>query len=269
MACELGGVIGRSSRPTCFILGAGCSLSSGAPTTDLIHQALDDATKTRFEGLDLRRALHVIPEPEKQDILAPLFADVRPARGYLAMAALARHRLITVINLNWDDALTMACEQVGVPHATTDINRLTAKKQLPSLETGIINVHVHGIIGQECRYGVLETLTFSQIQTSWLLQNGLANTTVVIGASLHDETDFTVLFSEGAASTSSRPPASQWFFLRGAEADKPEDRLRQANVRLQAFTYVRDPDIDFDTAVILITDRAVGTIHGSSRKTKK
>lgn len=265
MACELGGVIGRSSRPTCFILGAGCSLSSGAPPTSVVDQAFRDATSARFEGLELRDALHTIPEHEKQDILAPLFADVRPARGYLALAALGRHRLVTVINLNWDTALTQACQQVGVRHEVRDSKQLTRRRP-SSFATGVINIHAHGMIGHECRYGRLETLNFNRTETAWLLEHGFANTTVIIGASLQGETNFTMVFGEWAKSAGGRrPTASQWFFSREA-TEEGDDRLRRANTHAQPMTYVRDPDVDFDTIAMLVTDRAVGTILSASPK---
>lgn len=265
MAAELGGVIGRSSRAACFILGAGCSLTSGAPPTSIVDQAFRDATKARFEGMDLRDALHTIPEHEKQDLLQPLFSDVRPARGYLAIAALARHRLVTVINLNWDAALTLACEQVGVRYEVRELRQLTRNRP-PPFETGLVNIHVHGMIGVECRYGRLETLTFSKAETAWLVEHGLANTTVIIGASLQAETDMTMVFSRWAESAGGRrPTSSQWFFVRsdGIEADH---KLRRANVHAQPMTYISDPDIDFDTVSTLLADRAIGTILGTPRK---
>jgi hypothetical protein len=266
MASELGGVIGRSRRPVCFILGAGCSLSSGAPPTATVHQAFAAATSVRFGGIDLRDALHTMPEQEKQDILAPLFADVKPGPGYSALAALARHRSLLVINLNWDMALALACERSGVQCDMRDIRDLL--KDPPSAsDTGVIDVHVHGIIGRECRYGRLETLVFSDQEAMWMLEHGLANTSVIIGAALAFETDFTELFARWARSSDGqRPTASQWFFMRGQPEDSAEDRLRRSNVHAQPFTYVREPDVDFDMVATLLVDRALGMIPGASGK---
>jgi len=216
LASELGGVIGRSGKPTCFVVGAGCSLSSGAPSTAAVHQALADATSVRFEGLDLRQALHTLPETEKQDILAPLFADISFSPGYIALASLARRRRILVLNLNWDTALSNACERVGVEYITEDIEDIPGK--LPALgDTGLLDIHVHGIIGRQCRYGLIETLSFKESQHKWLLENGLANTTVIIGAEMTYETDFSQLFGEQPYN-SRRPAVSQWFFVRGRKA---------------------------------------------------
>ncbi|WUJ69947.1 hypothetical protein OG809_33220 [Kribbella soli] len=267
MARELGGAVGRSSKPVCFILGAGCSLTSDAPSTKAVDEALRDATSARFDGMELRDALHVMPEHEKQDILRPLFARVRPARGYLALAALAKHRLVTVLNLNWDDALTQACEQAHARCEVRDIRQL--EPDWPGdMNSGLINLHVHGMVGDECRYGRIETLSFTAPETEWLLTHGLAYTTVIIGASMEDETDFTGVFDKWAeANGNRRPTASQWFFSRSARDEGPADRLRSTNVRTQAFTNVREPGVDFDTIATLITDRALGTILGSTLTT--
>jgi hypothetical protein len=214
--------------------------------------------------MELRDALHTVPEHEKQDILRPLFADIRPARGYLALAALGRHRLITVINLNWDAALTKACEQVGVRYEVRDIKEL-ARDRPPSFEAGVVNIHVHGMIGVECRYGRLETLHFTEAEAAWLLKRGLANTTVIIGASLQGETDLAMVFSRWAESNGGRrPTASQWFFVRSGTEDDADHRLRRANTHAQPMTYISDPHIDFDTVATLVTDRAIGTILGAS-----
>lgn len=260
MAAELGGVVGRSERPICFVLGAGCSLASGAPTTHAVDRALRDATRTRFEGLELRDAIHSLPEHEKQDILRPLFRAVKPSQGYFALAALGRYRLITVINLNWDLALARACDLSGIPHEVRDINRLPRGNWQP-FEHGVVDLHVHGVIGEECRYGRLETLTFSKTETTWLLQHGLAYTTVILGASLSNETDMAMAFAEWAQKAAGRrPTASQWFFVRSEADDHATDKLRRLNTHAQPMTYVRDPKIDFDTVTTLLADRAIGNI---------
>jgi hypothetical protein len=259
LAKELGGVIGRSQRPVCFVLGAGCSLSSGAPTTSAVHQAIAEATSARFEGLELRQALHTMPEVEIQDILAPLFGNVGFGPGYASLAALARRCRVLVINLNWDTAMRQACERANVDHAVRDIENLL--EDPPALgPTGLLDLHVHGIIGDECRYGILETLSFSETQREWLLRNGLANTTIIIGAGMTYETDFNQLFAQQAQLGGRRPSASQWLFVRGSEAESPEDRLRRFNTNAQSLTYVQHADIDFDSVAILAVDRALSTM---------
>lgn len=257
LASELGGVIGRSTRPICFILGAGCSISSGAPTTATVEEAFRSATAARFVGVDFRKAIHTMPESEKQDVLRPLFADVSLGPGYLALAALGRHWKVLAVNLNWDKALANACRQIGVNHTSFDLNK--SIDEWPSIDgPGVYDVHVHGIIGHECRYGHLETLSFTPDQERWLMQHGLANTTAILGVSLVDETDFSQLFMHRSRLVDPvRPPSSQWFFLRGADNATGLDRLRRINVQVQPFTYECAPDIDFDLVATVAADRAL------------
>jgi hypothetical protein len=260
LASELGGVIGRSRRPVCFILGAGCSLSSGAPSTSAVHQAIFEATRTRFEGLDLRQALHTMPEIEKQDILLPLFENIDFGPGYAALAGLARSCRVLVLNLNWDTALAQACERANVVYSVRDINDLVDDPPAMSA-AGLLDIHVHGVLGEQCRYGVLETLSFTAAQRAWLLENGLANTTVIIGATMTYETDFSQLFGEQVQSYGRRPSASQWFFVRGSDFEDAESRLRQYNANAQSFTYVQHEEIDFDIVATLAVDRALSILN--------
>jgi hypothetical protein len=262
LAGELGGVIGRSSRPVCFILGAGCSLSSGAPTTTTVERAFRDATAARFRGIELRKAIHVMPEQEKQDILRPLFAEVTYGPGYLAISALGRYRTVLTLNLNWDKALANACRRIGVELVSFDFNEPI--DSWPSFSgPGVYDVHVHGIIGDQCRYGHLETLNFTTQQETWLIERGLVNTTVILGASLANETDFTQLFIHRSHLVDTvRPPSSQWFFLRSSdvELELGLDKLRRINVQIQPFTYECAPDVDFDIVATVAVDRALALI---------
>jgi hypothetical protein len=253
---ELGESIGRSKRPVCFVLGAGCSLSAGAPNTVQIDTALRRATRTRFAGVELRDAIHQLPELEKQDILQPLFAGVTTNAGYMAIASLAASRPVLVINLNWDLALQTAAIRVGVPITLVDMET-DAVGTWPSHGTaGIIDVHVHGIVGHSCRYGRLETLRFTEAEEKWLIEQGLDHILICIGASLTYETDLTDLFRSKNPNPSARPQASRWFFVRGDPKDA-EDALRRANYGVHPLTYILAPDIDFDKLATVIADSAI------------
>jgi hypothetical protein len=244
-----------------FILGAGCSLSAGAPTTAQIDHALREATSARFKGLDLRDALHQMPEQEKQDILLPLFEKVGVNPGYMAIAALATVKPVVAINLNWDLALENACRRARAAVTVVDIVD-GPRTSWPSPDgKGLLDLHVHGVIGNSCRFGRLETLTFTEDQQEWLRSHGLDNTLVVLGASLTFETDLTKLFQGHASRDSqSRPQSSHWYFVRGTLADA-EDRLRRANFKVQSLTYEVAPDIDFDMVATTIVDHALASLR--------
>lgn len=264
LARELGGVIGRSHRPICFLLGAGASLSSGGPTTKQVAEAFAGATGARFQGLDLMRMIQTLPEHEKQDILAPLFSDVRPGPGYLSLAALAKHRRIIVLNLNWDDALAQACSRQAVVCRQFDIASPPGTWP-PDIDASpdpcLYDVHIHGILGVECRYGTLETLLFAREAENYLVKNGLQNTMVCIGAYLNNENDLPQLFqARMRAGDPVRPASQHWYFVRGDAVLGPEDRMRQTMTFASPVTYVRAPDIDFDHVATLLVDAALSII---------
>lgn len=262
LANELGGVIGRSSRPVCFVIGAGCSLTAGAPTTASVETELTNATQARFAGHDIRDVIDLLPEAEKQDILLPLFSRTTYNVGYLSLAALATRRSVFVINLNWDTALNNACRRLGVETEMFDLGISPSKWPRIDPTPRLYDIHVHGIIGESCRFGRLETLTFTDAQDRWLRANCLSGTTVITGASLTNETDFSVLFhkramKQAAAASSAAP--SQWFFIREQiESHESEHRARIARTGAQPFTTERSEDVDFDTLAAAITDRALG-----------
>jgi hypothetical protein len=202
-----------------------------------------------------------MPENEKQDILRPLFADVTYGPGYLAIAALGRYWTVLTLNLNWDKALANACDRTGIEYISFDLEQPV--DEWPQISGPCVyDVHVHGIIGTECRYGHLETLNFTAEQEKWLLEHGLANTTVILGASLVDETNFSQLFMRRARQVDPiRPPSSQWFFLRNNGSEAGASRLRRVNIQTQPFTYECTPDIDFDIVTTIIADRALALVR--------
>lgn len=260
LAKELGAAIGRSKRPVCFILGAGCSLSSNGPTTVAVQERVRAATAARYGNLDPRDALHTLPEVEKQEIIAPLFRDVTPNSGYFSLAGLALHRPIVVLNLNWDRALSEACLRSGVELNEIDLDPSETKalSDLDLTRPILHNVHLHGIIGIECRYGTLETLPFTREVQNWIVRNGLSHTTVCIGASVVGEKDLPGLFAEWARGQDPiRRTASHWYFIREDSNDSGVDRLRRFLTQAAPFTYEVAPDVDFDTVITLAADRAL------------
>jgi hypothetical protein len=59
---------------------------------------------------------------------------------------------------------------------------------------------------------------------------------------------------------------SQWFFVRSAEGEDGENRLRKFNTNAQNFTYVQHEQIDFDIVATLLTDRALKTVTQSGNR---
>src|SRR4051794_14301891 len=109
-------VLGEPGEALTFFLGAGASLSSGAPSTSKVVESV----RLKFSGgfksdEDVYTKLVDIPEADKRLAIVPLFEEVRPYIGYRMLAAVARGRPVTVVNLNWDDCVQRACDALGVP----------------------------------------------------------------------------------------------------------------------------------------------------------
>jgi hypothetical protein len=174
---------------------------------------------------------------------------------------LAQYRRVFVMNLNWDDAITQACDAVGTMCVDFDI--ADSQSDWPDRwdhdGPGLFNAHIHGRLGESCRYGRLETLTFNAGESEHLLRCGLANTMACIGASVTAETDLARLFEQRALRENPiRPDASHWYFVRGDEGVEADDRLRLALTFAPLFNYAKGPDLDFDRVGVLITDAALG-----------
>ena len=258
MARELGLAIGRSQRPVCFLLGAGASISSGGPPTTAVIKAFTEATERRFEGMDLMRAVGLLEEREKQEILAPLFEGITPAGGYHAIAALASYISVVVLNLNWDDAMAKAAQAKGVLKVSFDIRTDPATwPDLSRQEPGLTDIHLHGKIGDVCRFGTLETLTFESPEADYIAAHGLNQTMACLGASLNGENDLPSLFRNHLRARPGTAPPPHWYFVRGGGAVDGQDRLRHGLFQAPLITYAKGEDIDFDIAATLIADAAL------------
>jgi hypothetical protein len=268
-ATDLAGAVARSSKPVSFVLGAGCSLSSGAPATATVHSAFEDATRGRRGSAEVRDLLHLIPEAEKQDILRPLFANAIPYIGYLSLAALGRRRRVHVLNLNWDTLLEQACDQLSVPHVSFDFNDRSLWNEVERLspESGILIVHPHGILGHECRYETLATLRFDDDQKNYISTHFLAHTTVVVGASVTNDTDLHELLLAQPRPVSGRPAASQWYFGR-PDATAQQESIRRVLLPGAALTYRAEPDVDFDQLLVTVLERERGASWDRLRQSR-
>lgn len=241
MRAELARTAGASDRPLTFVLGAGASLTSGAPSTGEVHAALEAATSTRLNG-DVRERLHEILDEEIRDQLGPLFADVVPNVGYRLLAAVGRVRRINIINLNWDDAAEKACAAAGVEFVAFDPNDeqtlAEAEARLPE-GRGIIVVHVHGTLERRPRYSMLETLPHPAIWGA--IEPLLAHVVIVCGASLGGDADVALAVNRARGARS----ATVWVFARGVadSGDLPSQWWK-----------VISQDVDFDLLVIALAE---------------
>jgi hypothetical protein len=254
-AHDLGAAIARSPAPVTFLIGAGASLSSGAPTTTEVANAFHHALHGRLAGTDVKSFLHLIPESEKQEILAPLFRGVRPYIGYFCLAALGRHRRVRVLNLNWDNALEQACRALDVPYTVSDLSHAKERKtiELASADPGVDIVHVHGVLGKETRFETLRTLKFSDNEHRFLRRHFLTNTLVIAGASVIYDTDLQALFFEerGRRAADELVHRGQWYFGR-PDTMPLADSVRRSQLPRGVLGYLTASDFDFDEWMIRV-----------------
>jgi hypothetical protein len=245
---DLGHAVVAHTRPMTLVLGAGSSLSSGAPTTPMMHKRLADATDGRFKG-QLREHLHELVRREVRDLLLPLFSDVLPDVGYRLLGALGRTRRINVITLNWDTAAELGCDAAGVRHESFDPLRsdgtlATHEAKLPP-NAGVLIVHVHGTIHDDARYGVLDTLP-NHPQILDAIMPLLVHDTIVCGASLQGDLDVADVLQR--LRTADRDDAAVWLFSRGAQplVEPPASWRR-----------VEGDDVDFDDLMIRLAEEVL------------
>lgn len=267
-AKDLAGTIARSERPVTFLIGAGASISSGAPTTGDVFRAFEQATRGRIPPGELKAFLHTISERDKQDVLAPLFQDVSPYIGYRCMAALGRHRRVNVLNLNWDTALEQACRELGVRHLAFDLNDARARKAIGDLDgPGLAIAHIHGKIGQECRFEALRTLRFSDGETRFLRKHFLGHTMIVAGASVVHDTDLQALLldarARGGADDGHMP--AQWYFGRPDDSSAL-DAMRRAQLPAGILNYFLGKDVDFDELMVQVLSSVLKTDWNAVRR---
>jgi hypothetical protein len=262
----------RRHEPVCFVVGAGASLSSGAPSTSRVVDAFDRAFGGRLAGADATERRHAIDgfnESEKRAAIEPLFEGITPYVGYRCLAAMGRERRIFILNLNWDRAPEIACEMLGVPFDSLSLaeGEVRLLDALTKPGYGVVVVHLHGQWDRDVRlgYGTLETLSFSDDARKLLFEHALKHTTVVLGASLADDTDIHELLDhladERSSVTASRPA---WLFSRS----KPVSATVHAAVRDflsrrgSDLNWVAGEDIDADRLLVELRAGEVIADHG-------
>lgn len=260
------------AEPLTLLLGAGASRSSGAPSTEAVEASLRNRYRGRVKSRkELYEKLANEPESEKQAALRPLFENLDPYIGYHGLAALGRSRPVYVVNLNWDDAVTMACERLGVrcERVEYDDGALTIKQKLEAFkrggENGVFCLHLHNRMGGEhaIRFATYETLSFGDELKELLAAEFFSNHTVIVGASLTGEHDVTDLLHGLVAKPKDSVMAYRpfWIFSRQAERSvMPVDRLLQHLLfqMKSQLNFVGDPAVDFDRMMLELASGLAG-----------
>jgi hypothetical protein len=251
-------------------LGAGASISSGAPSTGRVKQALFEADEEKFAGDigEVSEKLHTISKEIVKHTIKPLFDDVHPHLGYLSLAALSRYVRVLIVNLNWDSAVEDACEQVGLDRGkyaslVLDDGVEKIEEDLKNTDYRLVNLHLHGRLKPEqsqIKFGRRETLSFGEREERLVWSEFLSHPTIVVGASLQGEYDVSRLLGEASAKAGDSK-APFWLFSRQAErTEEPEDRdVRKLLERHESESnFAGDPYVDFDRLMTELLEASSG-----------
>lgn len=178
-----------SNAPLVFILGAGCSISSGAPSTPEAFRHLDSGLQ-RHE----QRERSFAPDQsvaEKRAVLRPAFEGFAPGIGYLLLASLARSRRVYIVNFNWDLGVEMAAQHLGVNCKSFEPgNRFKwGEIQLSTRQPGLCVLHVHGRLDGNPLCRITETSQFPEDMAA-VLEKLWKFHKVCLGVDLGYELDF-------------------------------------------------------------------------------
>lgn len=269
-------VLGRQAGPITFLLGAGASRTSNAPSTAQVAEEIRAANSERFASVeDVYKSLVVITEGEKRAAIEPLFEQTTPYIGYQLLAALGHSRPVTVVNLNWDKCVLQACDEVGVEYRSHDlaepVEKIRASLARQRREgAGVVDIHVHGRLGtgaeeaeHPLRFALLETFELEDDELQ-LLRECFDSATVIAGASLCGrELDTAQLIealrgspASNASEGSSKKDRDKknrvdmkpvWVAVRERNGDVPDKTIYAVLAARQSSENVlQGPDVDFD-----------------------
>ena len=235
---------GDPEAPLIFLLGAGCSISSGCPSYDEVGIELD-AVPSR----DPRDTLDRPTTPEVQSRhIRPLFTDTSPNIGYYCLAALARERRVVVLNLNWDDMVVQAASALGVECASHDIVGISNDdvSRFAESHSGLTVIHLHGLL-EAPRFGRTETAAFTNEQIELVEHICHQGTLVCVGASLLGEVDANSLLQ-----ALGHAQCDGYYFSLGPE--NSSDTLVRAVqfAPLFANKHWITPDFDYDRFMLIL-----------------
>jgi hypothetical protein len=247
----------RDGGPLTVLVGAGASLSSGAPSNAQASGALA-ASASRMVASRLADQVHEVDNRDKAIALAPSFSRVVPGIGYRCLAALGRDRRVTLLDLNWDPAAEQAADYVGVAHTGYDIHDGEAWPATP-LATGLVVPHLHGDLSAP-RFGRGEKPSFESATIEHLAALHSGGRLLVVGASLEEDHDVRDLLAALHGNEK-----GVWAFLRDGNT---EAALRFRNsLPGQTPTVCADEDVDFDRLMLLVVDEALSPSWAEHRHT--
>lgn len=285
MAQEVGRHLAKQPDDTVtFLLGAGASLSSGAPSTPEVIDALTEQFPNEFPDSKISKGMDAISDPQVETAIRPLFEDIEPHVGCLSLAALAKRTRVLIVNLNWDQAVEIAAlERIPVPYRSIVLdekNNLEAglaeiQDCLDDQDLRIVNLHLHGRLDcGDIRLAPKRTATFEPETIKMLWSSFFTHPTVVVGASLKGERDVTGMLAAAAQKVepNTAPKKSPfWIFSRQADQKDSPDEPVAAELLSRSeceLNFKGDPFVDFDRIMVeILAERTSRPIKGVLDKT--
>jgi hypothetical protein len=296
MAQEVGRhLAGQPDDTVTFLLGAGASVSSGAPSTPQVIGNLTERFPEEFPNSEISDGMDAISDPQVETAIRPLFKDkddrskIEPHVGYLSLAALAKSTRVLIVNLNWDSAVEIAAlERIGVNCTSIELDErdklaagiaeVEACLEDPSLR--IVNLHLHGRLDHSpIRLAPKRTAAFQGDTIKMLWNSFFTHPTVVVGASLKGERDVTGMLTAASqrVDPDTEPKKSPfWIFSRQQERrDTPDDPVAAELLSRSEceLNFRGDPFVDFDRVMVEIlserTGRSIGQVLASTKVTKR
>ena len=257
----------RESKSVAFLIGAGASITSGAPSTILVDEAITASVAGhRYPGEEVGHVLAKLTSTQRVGSVRHVFSHVRPHIGYLSLAALARSRRVLVASLNWDLALEMAAASLGVNCESYDLasplNVISEAARKKS--AGLLVWHLHGSIETDIAHGLWNTVALSDAVVDVLAEDFFSHLTIMVGTSFTD-VDVRRAFNRIAAVQSQQP---LWTLMKNRprpeiQSDLDDLLMRRSSTR----NVVTDPLLDFDRILLelIAADRDTAIVPNDLR----
>ena len=242
----------KVESPLVFLLGAGCSLTSGGPTDRQVQDAIKGLPNRQREGEALGQ--HVDPKAQEY-ALKPLFSDMSPNVGYHCLVGLARRRSVYVLNLNFDSAVQNAADIQGVRCDSWDVRETRViEEALAKSESScrVVNVHLHGKV-QNARFTREQKAETGDAEKHVIQQAVKGATVVILGTSLRNAEDIRALLKDAEIGT------AHYFSRTDELMDESDKQVRAAEFAVIApNAHWIAPDLDFDAFML----HFAGAFHG-------
>ena len=258
----LGSYARSGQAPLAFLVGAGCSLTSGCPSLTRVEDVLTDIPAQQRGDLTAEYRLN---SEETKRQLTPLFESTSPNLGYYCLASLGRRCKTLVLNLNWDDMVERAADALRIAYLSYDIadDPTDIASAWDELDAGLLVLHIHGKLDGSVRYTRNQTLNITGEQQSLINDVLVADRLISVGASLRYDHDVNAMLCNADT-----PDPGYYFNRADDEADAADHSTRTMDTgHLFENRQWVTADFDFDMFMMLLVGAYRNQPYEASRAT--